>query len=228
MAVQPGILGSSLAKKYWMAFTGIFLIIFLIVHLLGNLQLYDLSQAGQEQFNAYSHFMTSNPLIKIVSYLLYFSILFHAIEGIWLAVQNRKARPLRYKNYKPSRTYWGARNMSLLGVIILAFIVIHMGQFWYTTHWGPIGTDAAGNKDLATVVIKTYTDPSMGLFFVLLYVVSMAAISFHLWHGFESSFQSVGIARAKNNPALQTVGRLFAVIVPLLFASIPVYIYLKA
>ena len=100
---KSGILGSSIAKKYWMSLTGLFLISFLIVHLLGNLQLLDLSVEGQEKFNAYAKFMTTFPLIKIVSYLLYFSILFHAVDGIYLAMQNRKARPERYRSWKPNR-----------------------------------------------------------------------------------------------------------------------------
>ncbi len=228
MAVQSGFLGSSIAKKYWMSLTGLFLITFLIVHLIGNLLLLDLSPEGREAFNAYSAFMTSNPLIKVVSYVLYFSILFHSFEGLYLAYKNAQARPHKFKSYRPRKAFWGSRNMSLLGTVILAFIVTHMLQFWYPMHWGPIGTDGAGNKDLATVVVAVYTDGAMGLMWVILYVISMAAIAFHLWHGFESSFQSLGITRAKYNPVLQGIGRTFSVVVPLLFAIIPVYVYLNA
>lgn len=229
MAEKSGLLGSSIAKKYWMALTGLFLISFLLIHLIGNLQLMDMSQAGREQFNEYAKFMTSFPLIKAVSYLLYFSILFHAFDGLLLAYQNRKARPQRYKYSRQDRnSQWASRNMALLGTIVLAFIIMHMGQFWYTMHWGPIGNDAMGNKDLATVVIATYTDGTMGLVFVILYVIAMAAIAFHLWHGFQSAFQSLGLYHAKYNKAISIVGKLFAVIVPVLFAIIPVYIYLNA
>lgn len=228
MAVQTGFLGSSVVKKYWMSLTGLFLIVFLIIHLIGNLQLLDLSQEGRESFNAYSAFMTSNPFIMLMSYVLYFSILFHAFEGIYIAVKNSQARSIRYKKYKPSRTFWASRNMSLLGTIILAFVVVHMAQFWYPMHWGPIGEDAAGNKDLAKVVTTIYSEGSMAIWWVLIYVVSMVAIAFHLWHGFESSFQSIGISHAKYNPVLQGIGRTYSVVVPLLFAIIPVYVYFKA
>lgn len=224
---KSGILGSSIAKKYWMAITGLFLISFLIVHLLGNLQLLDLSVEGQEKFNVYAKFMTTFPLIKIVSYVLYFSILFHAIDGIALVRQNRAARPERYRNWKPERnSIWASRNMGLLGVIILAFIIMHMGQFWYTMHWGPIGTDSQGNKDLATVVITTYQDGTAGMIFVLLYVISMAAIAFHLWHGFASAFQTFGLNHKRYSPTIKKIGYGFAVIVPLLYAIIPVFILL--
>lgn len=224
---KSGILGSSIAKKYWMAITGLFLVSFLIVHLLGNLQLLDLSVEGQEKFNVYAKFMTTFPLIKIVSYVLYFSILFHAIDGIALVRQNRAARPERYRNWKPERnSIWASRNMGLLGVIILAFIIMHMGQFWYTMHWGPIGTDSQGNKDLATVVITTYQDGTAGMIFVLLYVISMAAIAFHLWHGFASAFQTFGLNHKRYSPTIKKIGYGFAVIVPLLYAIIPVFILL--
>lgn len=231
MAVQSGILGSSIAKKYWMALTGMFLIIFLVVHVAGNLQLLNLSEEGRIAFNEYTVFMTTFPLIKVVSYVLYFSILFHAIEGLWLTAQNRKARPKRYKHYKPSQTsIWSSRNMGVLGTVILAFIVLHMGQFWYTYKWGEVPTitvDGEIMRDMATVVVATFTDGDWGLIFVLIYVISMIAIAFHLWHGFESFFQSLGIS-SKKEKIWQIIGRTFSVVVSLLFAIIPVYIYLNA
>ncbi len=208
-----------------MSLTGLFLISFLIVHLLGNLQLLDLSVEGQEKFNAYAKFMTTFPVIKIVSYLLYFSILFHAFDGLLLVRQNRAARPERYKSWKPNaNSVWASRNMGLLGTIILAFIILHMSQFWYTMHWGEIGMDSQGNKDLAAVVIKTYQDGSAGMIMVSLYVIAMAAIAFHLWHGFASAFQTLGLNHKRYTPVIKTVGYAFSVIVPLAYAIIPVFI----
>lgn len=222
---KSGILGSSIAKKYWMALTGLFLITFLIVHLLGNLQLLDLSEEGQMKFNAYAKFMTTFPLIKIVSYLLYFSILFHAVDGIVLVIQNRKARPERYRSWKPNNnSIWASRNMGLLGTIILAFIIMHMSQFWYTMHWGELGLDADGNKNLAQAVITTYQDGTAGMVMVILYVVAMAAMGFHLWHGFQSAFQTLGINHQKYTPIIKKVGYAFSVLVSIAYASIPVYI----
>ena len=228
MATSAGIFGTSVAKKFWMAITGLFLIVFLLVHLAGNLQLFDLSEEGRIAFNEYTIFMTSFPPVKIVSYVLYFSILFHAIEGLWITMQNRKARGSSYKSYKPGRNSgWASRQMGLLGTIILAFIVIHMGQFWFNYKFGELGTDAAGNKDMAEAVIYTFSQGSMALVFVLMYVVSMIAIGFHLWHGFESTFQSLGIT-SKNHRVLMFVGRAYSIVVSLMFAIIPIYIYLNA
>lgn len=228
MATVAGIFGTSVAKKYWMALTGLFLILFLIVHLAGNLQLLDLSPEGRAAFNEYTVFMTTFPVVKVISYVLYLSILWHAVEGLWLTAQNRKARGSSYKNYNPGRnSLWASRQMGLLGTIILAFIIIHMGQFWYGYKFGEMPLDASGQKDMAEVVISTFSEGNMALLFVLIYVVAMAAIAFHLWHGFESTFQSLGIT-AKTHKTLQFVGRAYSLVVSLLFAVIPVYIYLNA
>ncbi|MBL7957487.1 MAG: succinate dehydrogenase cytochrome b subunit [Flavobacteriales bacterium] len=219
---RSAILGSSLAKKYWMALTGLFLVTFLLAHLAGNLQLLDMSPQGQLKFNAYARFMTTFPLVKAVSYLLYFSILFHAFDGILLAVQNRQARPVRYvKENAGANRSWASNNMALLGVLILVFLVIHMKGFWYEMHWGPIGTDADGNKDLYTVVAAAFSQ----LWYVSLYVVMMAVLALHLLHGFQSAFQSLGLNHPRYTPAIKNVGVFFAVVVPVLFALIPVWMF---
>ncbi len=219
---RSAILGSSLAKKYWMALTGLFLVTFLVAHLAGNLQLLDMSPQGQLKFNAYARFMTTFPLVKAVSYLLYFSILFHAFDGILLAVQNRQARPVRYvKENAGANRSWASNNMALLGVLILVFLVIHMKGFWYEMHWGPIGTDADGNKDLYTVVAAAFSQ----LWYVSVYVVMMAVLALHLLHGFQSAFQSLGLNHPRYTPVIKNVGVFFAVVVPVLFALIPVWMF---
>ncbi len=224
---KSALLKSSLAKKYWMAATGLFLCLFLVGHLAGNLQLFLSGEEGQLQFNAYAKFMTSNPAVKILSYVTYFSILFHAIDGLVLTIGNRKARPLNYQYSNPSaNSPWTSRNMGILGTIILVFIVVHMSNFWYKMHFGDIGVDSAGNKDLHTVVMAAFSDRSIGLVYTLGYTLAMLAVSFHLVHGFASAFQSLGLRTPKLASALRMVGLAFAIIVPLLFASIPVYIFL--
>lgn len=207
-----------------MALTGLFLSVFLIAHLAGNLQLLDMSPEGQLKFNAYAKFMTSFPLVKAVSYLLYFSILFHAFDGILLARQNRAARPARYvKENAAANRSWASSNMALLGVLILVFLVMHMKHFWYEMHWGPIGTDADGNKDLYTVVAAAFNQ----LWYVALYVVMMAVLAFHLLHGFQSSFQSLGLNHPRYTPIIKSVGVFFGVVVPILFALIPVWMFVN-
>lgn len=221
---RQGLLGSSLAKKYWMALTGLFLCLFLIAHLAGNLQLLDMSPAGQLKFNAYAKFMTTFPVVKAISYLLYFSILFHAFDGILLAIQNRQARPVRYaKENAGANRSWASSNMALLGTLILVFLVIHMKRFWYEMHWGALGLDADGNKDLYAVVAAAFSE----LWYVALYVVSMAVLAFHLLHGFQSSFQSLGLNHPRYTPIIKNIGVFFGVVVPILFALIPVWMFVN-
>jgi succinate dehydrogenase / fumarate reductase cytochrome b subunit len=221
---RSALLGSSLAKKYWMALTGLFLCVFLIAHLAGNLQLLDMSPEGQLKFNAYAKFMTTFPLVKVVSYLLYASILFHAFDGFLLTIQNRKARPVKYAFEKPgANSAWYARQMALLGTLILVFLVIHMKHFWYEMHWGELGMDADGNKDLYTLVAAAFTQ----IWYVALYVVMMCVLAFHLLHGFSSSFQSLGLNHPRYTPIIKNVGVFFAVIVPIFFALIPVWMFMN-
>jgi succinate dehydrogenase / fumarate reductase cytochrome b subunit len=276
---KSALLKSSLAKKYWMALTGLFLCLFLTGHLAGNLQL--LVPHNALNFNKYALFMTSNPAVKILSYLTYISILFHAIDGIMLAFQNKAARPIGYAKNNPSaNSPWASRNMAVLGTLVLIFIVTHMISFWARMHFDekmPLQTitiaaqgqsqdfyittdggylpkaqvdqkmiiikdrtdfyDAGANvkikegyKDLYKITIEFFQDPKYGLLYTLLYVISMMVLAFHLLHGFSSAFQSLGLNNPKYTPAIKTLGKVFAIVVPLLFAIIPVYIhfFLKA
>jgi len=126
---------SSLGKKLIMSLTGLFLCTFLVVHLIGNIQLFN--NDGGQAFNAYSYFMTHFPPIKIISYLLYASIIIHAVYALILTISNRKARPVAYASYNgAANSPWTSRNMGILGTIILIFLVIHMNSFWAQYHWG--------------------------------------------------------------------------------------------
>jgi succinate dehydrogenase / fumarate reductase cytochrome b subunit len=224
MSANSAFLKSSLAKKYWMAATGLFLCLFLLGHLAGNLQLFNLTEEGRLMFNEYALFMTTNPAVKILSYVTYISILFHAADGIALTIKNKKARPVNYVYNKPSaNSAWSSRNMGVLGTIMLAFIVTHMAGFWYTMHWGELGVDANGNRDLYEAVMVSFQE----LWYVVLYVVCMVAIGFHLYHGFKSAFQSLGLNHKKYNGKIQAVGKAYSIIVPALFAAIPVVIYIS-
>jgi succinate dehydrogenase / fumarate reductase cytochrome b subunit len=133
---KSAFLKSSIAKKYWMALTGLFLCLFLVCHLLGNLQLL----AGRTteaalQFNKYALFMTTNPAVKLLSYLTYISIIFHAIDGIMLTIQNKKARPIGYAKTDGSSSSLVSRNRAVLGTVILIFIATHMVNFWAKMHF---------------------------------------------------------------------------------------------
>ncbi len=220
-------LTSSIGKKFVMSLTGLFLILFLVVHLAGNLQL--LANDGGDLFNLYAYKMTHDPIIKTVSYLLYVSILVHAVQGWLLWRKNRAARgPKRYK-VNAVTTAWSTRSASVrmgaLGTIIFVFILIHLYQFWLQMKMDvlPYATiEGKQYKDLYYIVSLTYEN----LGFVIFYVISMVVIAFHLWHGFQSAFQTLGLDHEKYTPVVRFVGRAYAIIIPLGFAIIPIIMYL--
>ena len=132
---------------------------------------------------------------------------------------------MKYAYEKPgANSAWYARQMALLGTLILVFLVIHMKHFWYEMHWGELGMDADGNKDLYTLVAAAFTQT----WYVALYVVMMGVLAFHLLHGFSSSFQSLGLNHPRYTPIIKNVGVFFAVIVPIFFALIPVWMFINA
>jgi succinate dehydrogenase / fumarate reductase cytochrome b subunit len=215
---------SSIGRKVVMALTGLFLILFLVVHLIGNLQLLK-SDEGQA-FNVYAQFMTTNPLIIVISWVNYAMILFHIFFSIWITRRNRAARGQVGYAVVDNSSHWTSRNMGILGTFIFIFLVIHLRSFWYEMHWGDIPRatyDGVEYKNLYHVVKTAYES----VWFVLLYVVSMALLGFHLFHGFGSAFQTLGLNHVKYNPVIKFVGVAFAIVVPALFALIPVYMYLN-
>ena len=284
---KSALLKSSIVKKYWMALTGLFLCLFLAGHLAGNLQLIF---GTSLQFNEYALFMTTNPAVKLLSYLTYISIIFHAIDGIMLTIQNKKARPIGYAKTDGSSSSFASRNMAVLGTVILVFIATHMVNFWAKMHFDKnmplmvktieiqpgvsqdfyVGrstgqyypVDQVGKegeviqaglpqkqlvikngtelynpqvnvkmgdlyKDLHKLTLDFFKDAKYGLFFTIGYVLAMIALAFHLWHGFQSAFQSIGVNSSKLSPVIKFFGKAFAIIVPLLFAIIPVILHFK-
>jgi len=219
-------LTSSLGKKLIMALTGLFLILFLTGHLIGNLQL--LKDDGGQAFNEYAKFMTTTPIVKILSYLTYISIILHVFYSLILTINNLKSRPIKYAvNRQSENSVWTSRNMGILGTLILIFLVIHLRSFWYEMHFGSIPTiayEGGGQiKNLYLIVVEAFSH----LWYVILYVVSMVALAFHLTHGFQSAFQTLGLRHLKYTPLIKIAGLLFAILVPALFALQPVYLYLK-
>ncbi|MBP6184858.1 MAG: succinate dehydrogenase cytochrome b subunit [Saprospiraceae bacterium] len=222
-------LTSSIGQKLVMSLTGLFLILFLLVHLAGNLQL--LADDGGESFNVYARFMTTNPLIKTSSYLLYAFILLHTIQGIMLWRKNRASRGgIDYAVKRTKAVNTSAllsSRMAWLGIVIFVFLLIHMYQFWLQMKLGNMGLvtyDAYPEplKDLYASVYVVYKNPT----FVLFYVISMIVVGLHLWHGFQSAFQTLGLNHRKYTPLIHAVGKLYAIVIPALFALIPIYMYL--
>ncbi len=245
-------LKSSIGKKLLMALTGLFLCTFLIVHLIGNFQLF--KNDGGLSFNVYAVFMTTNPLIKFTSYGLYATILFHAIWGIYITIENKKARPVAYAQVDgKSNSKWTSRNMGILGTIILVFIVVHMSGFWAKYKFGevpytdyhvnltdgeikafPYSGEISNKMEKFTeqgferVIVKdlyaVVRDAFQNIGVVIFYVIAMLALGFHLIHGFSSGFQTLGLNHKKYNHLIKSIGfGVFGVIIPFLFALMPIY-----
>ena len=216
-------LKSTLGRKLIMALTGLFLILFLTGHVSGNLLLF--KGDGGEAFNVYAKFMTTNPAVKLLSYLTYISVIGHVIYSIALSKHNKAARPIGYAESNAStNSAWSSRNMGILGTIILVFLAGHMYSFWFQMHWGDVPTvtyEGEIYKNLFSVVSLAFQQ----LWMVGLYVVAMIFLGFHLSHGFASAFQTLGLNHNKYSPAIKVIGSIYCVLVPILFASMPLYIY---
>lgn len=218
-------LTGSIGKKLLMALTGLFLILFLAVHLAGNLQL--LMGDEGKAFNIYAHGMATNPFIRVVSYGNFFFILLHVVYSILLTQKNKSARKISYAiSLKDSQSTWASKNMGLLGFILLIFIVIHLKGFWYEFKFGniPFATyDGESYKNVYLIVSEAFSQ----IWYVAIYVICMGFLAFHLSHGFSSAFQTLGLNHKKYSPIVKNIGKGFAILVPILFALIPIMMYLN-
>jgi succinate dehydrogenase / fumarate reductase cytochrome b subunit len=218
---------SRVGQKFVMSLTGLFLISFLLVHLVGNLQL--LKDDGGLAFNMYANFMVHNPFIKFISIGLYIGILLHAVQGIALKIKNQKSRGNKgYAVNKFVSKSWYSANMALLGTLILFFILIHMGDFWLKYKFGDVypmvNIDGQELKNLYWGVNQSFSQ----LWIVVVYSVAMVVLYFHLLHGFWSAFQTLGIDSHKYTPVIKWVTKVFSFLICLGFLIIPIYCYLNS
>ncbi len=246
---------STLGRKLIMSLTGLFLCSFLIIHLIGNFQLFK-NDAGLA-FNQYAHFMTHFTPIKVVSYLLYTSIIVHTVWAIVITQKNKSARPQGYAIKPKDGSIWSSRNMGILGTIIFVFIVVHMSNFWFKYHQGytpyiEYRTDLSSGATMSRELSKSefteyvsYVDNGVEItksedlylevatafqqwWLVAFYVIAMIALAFHLIHGFQSAFQTLGWNHSKYKPLINFLGVwVFGVLIPLGFAAMPLYFLFK-
>lgn len=217
-------LGSTIGRKLLMALTGIFLILFLVVHLAGNLQL--LKDDGGIAFNKYSEFMGHNLLIQTISKVNFALILIHIIVSVLLTQRNRKARPVSYA-YTDNSSTWSSRNMGILGTVILIFLVIHLQAFYFKAKFGYLDMvtyDGEQMEDMYKAAQVAFSQ----WWIVLVYVASMIGLAFHLSHGFQSAFRTIGWNHPKYTPFIKGLGAAFSVLVPAAFAVIPVYMFFNS
>ncbi len=218
-------LTSSIGQKVLMSITGLFLISFLIVHLTGNLMLFKNDNGAA--FNAYAHFMSTAGIIRVAEIVLVLGFLLHIYTAWKLTQHNRQTRPQNYTYSRPdANSSWFSRYAGITGSMIFIFLAIHLHNFWFRYKFQTdiplaVGTDYKDMYWLAQTVFQ------QEWWFALLYIIAMIFLGFHLIHGFESAFQTLGIHHKKYTPLVQKLGILFAIAVPVGFAAMPIYFFLN-
>ena len=206
---------SSIGKKLLMALTGLFLIVFLVVHAGINSMIW--FNDGGETFGHWAHFMGTNLIIRTMEIVLVAGFLVHIVDGLMLWKQNRDARPVKYAYSNPAaNSKWYSRSMGLLGTLILIFLVIHTSHFWIPNRANQFATGEELNlfQLMQFEFSEWYT--------VVIYLAGCFSLFWHLLHGFKSTFQSLGLNNVKYNKAIEIAGTAFAVVVPFIFAMMPI------
>jgi len=214
---MSGLVKSSIARKVIMALSGLFLVFFLGQHFVINVT----SVIAPDTFNSWSHFMGYNGLVQfILQPILIAGVIVHFVMGIALELQNNRARAIKYKKYSGgANASWMSRNMIITGLVVLAFLGLHMYDFWiHEMDYKYI----SGNPEDPTRYLEETIHKFEPMWRTLLYVISFVLLALHLWHGFASSFQSMGVNN-KYSPAIQTFTKIYAIVIPLGFIFIALY-----
>lgn len=202
-----------------MSLTGLFLITFLIIHATINSMIW--FNDGGVTFSHWGHFMGTNPIIRTLEIGLVIGFLVHIADGLMLWYQNHNARPVKYAYNKSSaNSKWYSRSMGLLGTLILIFLVIHTSHFWIPNRSNQFATGEELN--LYQMMLDIFQNPVV----VVIYVAGCFSLFWHLLHGFKSAFQSLGLNHVKYNQTIEVAGIAFSVVVPFLFAMMPISIFL--
>lgn len=218
--MSKGFLKSSIGKKVLMGLTGLFLVSFLIVHVGINSLIF--CNDGGETFNKAAHFMATNPLIRIMEIGLFLGLIGHMVQALVLTMENKKARPIGYAKVDGgANSSWYSRSMGILGSLLLLFLVVHLAHFWVDTKVAVF----SGKADEHNTFIEMKAVFS-NWWVVLVYSIGVISLCYHLLHGFQSAFQSLGLNHKKYTPMIKSVGVWFSIIVCLLFASMPITMFL--
>jgi len=215
----------TVGRKIVMSVTGLFLCSFLVVHLIGNLQLF--KNDGGEAFNLYSYFMANNIIIRIMEIVLLAGFVFHIYDAIMLTRRNKAARPVGYVNNHPEEnSTWSSRNMGLLGTVILVFLIIHLWNFFVPARFGGLEGVVIEDVEYENLYLRVVQSFQVW-WYVAIYVIAMVALAYHLIHGFQSAFQTLGLDHKKYTPFIQMFGYAFSVLVCFGFAIIPLYFFFQ-
>ena len=209
------ILFSAVSKKFVMALAGMFLLLFLPVHLGINLMLLS---SDPEPFNTAAHFMATFPLIKVVEVLLFLVILIHVTYGIIIQIHNWLSRPVRFSVWNKSETTFFSKFMIWTGGSILIFLVIHFFNFYFIK----LGIVEGDAENFYSIVHQLFAIPG----YVILYWVCFLLLGFHLYHALQSAFQTLGWSNVFWKPIVRVISLIYSIVLPLGFAIIPLFIWL--
>ncbi|MCB0304007.1 MAG: succinate dehydrogenase cytochrome b subunit [Calditrichaeota bacterium] len=212
----------TVAKKVLMALSGLFLVLFVIIHMVGNLSFL---LGGADAFNKYSHTLISlGPLLYVVEAGLVLAFVVHAWNGISISLDNSRARPVKYRMLKsagkPSKKTISSTTMIYTGLILLVFVIIHVKTFKYGPYYSTM-VNGVEMRDLYRLVVEVFKQP----LYTFGYLFTMLLLGYHLRHGFWSAFQSLGTNHPKYSGAIYTIGIAIAVIVAFGFLAVPLAVY---
>ncbi len=222
MNILSALYRSSIGKKIIVAITGIILILFVIGHLLGNLQVF----IGPDWINGYSqHLRDLGPLLWLIRGFLFITVVLHIYFTILLAIENRRARPEQYIERRYVKATFASRHMVMSGLIVLAFVIYHLAHFTVRVtdrRFGLLKADPLGHYDVYSMMVYGFQNYFVSGF----YVLGLFLLALHLSHGSSSFFQSLGLNDKKLTPRLAVAGRIFAWLLFAGYTSIPVAILL--
>jgi succinate dehydrogenase / fumarate reductase cytochrome b subunit len=211
---------SSVGKKFIMSVTGIFLMLFLMVHLTVN----SLLLVGPDAFNEAAHFMSTNPVIKIIEPMLALGFVIHIIYSAYITLQNQRNRPIHYKKVdRRGSTAWPSRNMFILGTFIFIYLVIHLSNFFWEVRFGQVDSTMVNGTEMHNLYGLVSNLFINWWWYDLIYILGAVFLALHLSHGFWAAFQSLGWNNDLWRKRLKRVAYVFAVIMGVGFSIIPIY-----
>jgi succinate dehydrogenase / fumarate reductase, cytochrome b subunit len=218
------VLKASVSKKLVVSLSGIFLIIFLVVHLGVNLTML----FGADTYNSVAHWMSTNPAILAMRPVLALGVILHVVLSAYLWLTNLRARPQRYAMVDPAGgSTWAGRNMLVLGVLVLLFLILHIASFSIPMTFGEMDkVEVSGTlvKDAYTMVTGQFAV----WWYSLIYIVAMVFLGLHLSHGFQSAFQTLGISDQSWRRRWTCLGNIYSVVVAAGFAALPIFFLVQA
>ncbi|MEP6810408.1 MAG: succinate dehydrogenase cytochrome b subunit [Chthoniobacterales bacterium] len=213
---------SSIGKKYIVAITGVIMIVFIIGHLLGNLQIF----LGPDWVNGYAeHLRELGPLLWLVRGILFLTVVFHIYYTVRLAIENKRARPKNYARKETVKASFASRHMVVSGLVVFAFIVFHLLHFTgrqFNPQFPLLKNDPLNHYDVYSMMVYGFQNVYVSAF----YIVGLFLLTLHLTHGASSFLQSLGLNDKRLAPRFAFLGRVFAWLIFVGYTSIPVAVLL--